>query len=143
MSERARRTRVIPTAQTIRARVHSPPYGKVQVSDSTNPSPTASGASAPDTPKRAPAKRASRTPDTLDGIARAMLRARGIRSDEHLSETKKVLRGKLRGAYWSALTKSAPKSYGSRGSIKREPNDRRPWGKIPADVARAIIKNAR
>ena len=89
--------------------------------------------------KRAPAK----TPNTLDGIARAMLRARGIKSDEHLSDQKKVLRGKLRGAYWSAVCKEAPKLYGARGSVKREPNDRRPWGVIPANVARAIIKNAR
>jgi hypothetical protein len=72
-----------------------------------------------------------------------MLRARGIKSDERLAEQCKVVRGRLRGAYWSALVKSAPKSYGPRGTIKREPNDRRPWGAIPADVARAMIKNAR
>jgi hypothetical protein len=72
-----------------------------------------------------------------------MLRARNIRSDEHLSEQKKVLRGMLRGKYWSACVKAAPKAYGPRGSEKREPNDRRPWGTIPADVARAIVKDAR
>lgn len=99
---------------------------------------------ATDTPKRKRTSNASaKTPTTLDGIARAMLRARGIKSDERLSEQKKVLRGMLRGAQWSALVKSAPKSYGPRGSIKREPNDRRPWGVIPADVARTIIKNAK
>lgn len=96
-----------------------------------------------DRPARTRKGGGSRTPDTLDGIARAMLRARGVKSDERLSDTKKVLRGKLRGAYWSALTKEAPKLYGTRGSVKREPNDRRPWGRIPAGVARAIIKNAR
>lgn len=94
------------------------------------------------TDKPAP-KRAGKTPDTLDGVARAMLRARGIKSDERLADTKKVLRGKLRGAYWSQLTKEAPKQYGPRGTVKREPNDRRPWGRIPAGVAKAIVKNAR
>ena len=88
-------------------------------------------------------KRAPKTPNTLDGIARAMLRARGIKSDERLAEQKKILRGKLRGAYWSQLTKEAPKMYGPRGTVKREPNDRRPWGTIPSGVARALIKNAR
>lgn len=108
------------------------------------PSPQASGANAPDTNTRPARKRAAaKTPTDLNGIARAMLRARGIKSDERLSEQKKILRGKLRGAYWGALVKSAPKSYGPKGSIKREPNDRRPWGAIPADVARDLIKNAR
>ena len=104
---------------------------------------TATGANAPDSkPAR---KRASndRTPTTVPTIARAMLRARGTKSDERLAEQCKVVRGRLRGAYWSALVKSAPKSYGPKGAIKREPNDRRPWGAIPADVARAMIKNAR
>lgn len=99
---------------------------------------TANANASADTPK--PKRAAAKTPNTLDGIARAMLRARGVRSDEHLSDTKKVLRGKLRGAYWSSLTKEAPKLYGTRGSVKREPNDRRPWGTIPANTARAIIK---
>ena len=118
------------------------------VSDSTNPSPAAPRAdasareSAPTTaPKRA--ARADRTPTTLDGIARAMLRAQGIRSDERLSDQKKVLRGMLRGKYWGACVKAAPKSYGPKGAIKREPNDRRPWGAIPATVAQAIIKGAK
>lgn len=112
------------------------------MSDQSSVASATGATNAPDTnaskpaAKRAPAK----TPNTLDGIARAMLRARGIRSDEHLSDTKKVLRGKLRGAYWSSLTKEAPKLYGTRGSVKREPNDRRPWGTIPANTARAIIK---
>lgn len=88
-------------------------------------------------------KRGAKVPNDLNGIARAMLRARGIKSDERLSEQKKILRGKLRGPYWGALVKSAPKLYGPRGTVKREPNDRRPWGTIPSDVARAIIKNAR
>jgi hypothetical protein len=85
----------------------------------------------------------TRVPNDLNGIARAMLRANGVKSDDRLSEQKKVLRGQLRGKYWGALVKSAPKLYGPRGTVKREPNDRRPWGTIPADVARAIIKNAK
>lgn len=115
------------------------------MSDSPNPSPnTATAAQAADTNARNQrSQRADRTPTNLDGIARAMLRARGIRSDERLAEQKKVLRGRLRTTYWPALVKSAPKSYGAKGAIKREPNDRRPWGAIPADVSRAIIKNAR
>jgi hypothetical protein len=87
-----------------------------------------------------------KTPTDLDGIARAMLRARGVPDKQiaaRLGDQKKVLRGRLRTTYWPSLVKSAPKSYGARGTIKREPNDRRPWGAIPADVARAIIKNAR
>lgn len=111
------------------------------MSDQT--APTNTSATAPsDTPKRTP-KRAPNTPTTLDGIARAMLRARGVKSDERLSDQKKVLRGMLRGKYWSACVKAAPKSYGARGAIKREPNDRRPWGAIPATVAQAIIKDAK
>lgn len=114
------------------------------MSDSTESVAKATVANATDTvkPKRAP-RATGKTPDTLDGIARAMLRARGVRSDESLSEIKKVLRGKLRGAYWAALCKEAPKLYGPKGTVKREPNDRRPWGRIPAGVAKAIIKNAR
>lgn len=101
-------------------------------------------ANATDSTTNAPArKRAPKVPDTLDGVARAMLRARNIKSDERLSEQKKVLRGKLRGAYWAALCKEAPKLYGPKGTVKREPNDRRPWGKIPANVAKALIKDAR
>ena len=112
------------------------------MTDSTpSPSNTTSGVQAP--VSKPAAKRTAKTPNTLDGVARAMLRARGIKSDEHLADTKKVLRGKLRGAYWSQLTKEAPKLYGNKGSVKREPNDRRPWGTIPAGVAKAIIKNAR
>lgn len=111
------------------------------MSDSQESVATATGANAPDSkPAR---KRAASVPTDLNGIARAMLRARGVRSDERLSDQKKVLRGMLRGKYWPMLTKSAPKSYGSRGTIKREPADRRPWGAIPADVARAIIKDAK
>ena len=94
--------------------------------------------------KRAP--RADRTPTDLDGIARAMLRARGVKDTAiaaRLGDQKKVLRGRLRTTYWPMLVKSAPRSYGAKGTIKREPNDRRPWGAIPADVARAIIKNAK
>jgi hypothetical protein len=60
-----------------------------------------------------------------------------------LGDQKKVLRGRLRTTYWPSLVKSAPKSYGPKGTIKKEPNDRRPWGAIPADVARTIIKNAK
>jgi len=113
-----------------------------QMSDSTES--VANATVAPNATDSKPKRAAAKMPNTLDGVARAMLRARGIKSDEHLSDTKKVLRGKLRGAYWSQLTKEAPKLYGTRGSIKREPNDRRPWGTIPAGVARAIIKsNAR
>lgn len=97
-------------------------------------------ANATDKPAR---KRADKTPTTLDGIARAMLRAQGVRSDERLSDQKKVLRGMLRGKYWGACVKAAPKSYGPKGAIKREPNDRRPWGAIPATVATAIIKGAK
>jgi hypothetical protein len=120
------------------------------VSDSTNPSqapqaPASARASAPTTSaKRSP--RADRTPTDLDGIARAMLRARGVPEKSiaaRVGDQKKVLRGRLRTTYWPSLVKSAPKSYGARGTIKREPNDRRPWGAIPADVARAIIKNAK
>lgn len=96
-----------------------------------------------DKPARKRAPKADRTPTNLDGIARAMLRARGIKSDERLSEQKKVLRGMLRGKYWSACVKAAPKSYGPKGSVKREPNDRRPWGTIPATVAQAIVRDAR
>lgn len=113
----------------------------------TNVSPVTTGApqKAPtNTPKRAP--KADRTPTDLDGIARAMLRARGLKDAQiqaRLGEQKKVLRGRLRTTYWPMLAKSAPKSYGAKGTIKREPNDRRPWGAIPADVARAIIKNAK
>jgi hypothetical protein len=104
---------------------------------------------APDTsaskvPSDKPARKsAPKVPTDLNGIARAMLRARGVKSDERLSDQKKVLRGMLRGKYWPMLVKSAPKSYGPRGTIKREPADRRPWGAIPADVARAIVKDAR
>lgn len=110
------------------------------MSDQT--APTNASATAPsDKPK---AKRAAAsTPTTLDGIARAMLRARNVKSDERLSDQKKVLRGMLRGKYWSACVKAAPKSYGPKGSIKREPNDRRPWGAIPATVAQAIVKDAK
>lgn len=103
-----------------------------------------SGAPAPDSkPARKRTPNAGKVPTTVPTIARAMLRARGIKSDERLAEQCKVVRGRLRGAYWSALVKSAPKSYGPKGAIKREPNDRRPWGAIPADVARTLIKNAR
>lgn len=109
------------------------------MSDQT--APTNTSVTAPsDKPK---AKRAASTPTTLDAIARAMLRARNVRSDERLSDQKKVLRGMLRGKYWSACVKAAPKAYGPRGTIKREPNDRRPWGAIPATVAQAIIKDAK
>lgn len=102
-------------------------------------------ANATDTPAR---KRTAtdRTPTDLDGIARAMLRAKGVKDTAlaaRLGDQKKVLRGRLRTTYWPALVKSAPKSYGPKGTIKREPNDRRPWGAIPADVARAIVKNAK
>jgi len=102
-------------------------------------------ANATDKPAR---KRAAtdKTPTDLDGIARAMLRARNVPDKQiaaRLGDQKKVLRGRLRTTYWPMLAKSAPKSYGPKGTIKREPNDRRPWGAIPADVARAIIKNAR
>lgn len=100
-------------------------------------------ANATDKPARKRAPKQDRTPTTLDGIARAMLRAQGIRSDERLSDQKKVLRGMLRGKYWGACVKAAPKSYGPKGAIKREPNDRRPWGAIPATVAQAIIKGAK
>lgn len=75
-----------------------------------------------------------------------MLRARGVKDTAiaaRLGDQKKVLRGRLRTTYWPMLVKSAPRSYGAKGTIKREPNDRRPWGAIPADVARAIIKNAK
>lgn len=114
------------------------------MSESTStPSPNASGANAPDTNKPTRKPKADRTPTDLNGIARAMLRARGVKSDERLSDQKKVLRGQLRGKYWGSLVKSAPKSYGPRGTIKREPADRRPWGAIPADVARAIVKDAK
>lgn len=112
----------------------------------TNVSPANAGASntAPtNAPKRAP--KGDRTPTDLDGIARAMLRARGLKDAQvqaKLGEQKKVLRGRLRTTYWPSIVKSAPKSYGPKGTIKREPNDRKPWGAIPADVARAIIKNA-
>jgi hypothetical protein len=111
----------------------------------SNTTPSSDQTSAPTGADSKPARKraAAKTPNTLDGIARAMLRARGIKSDEHLSDMKKVLRGKLRGAYWSSLTKEAPKLYGPKGTVKREPNDRRPWGTIPANTARAIIKNAR
>lgn len=103
------------------------------------------GANAPDNSKNSKPK-VDRTPTDLDGIARAMLRARGVNDKQiaaRLGDQKKVLRGRLRTTYWPSLVKSAPKSYGPRGTIKREPADRRPWGAIPADVARAIIKNAR
>jgi hypothetical protein len=98
------------------------------------------------TDNKTPRTRADKTPTDLDGIARAMLRARGVPDKQiagKLGDQKKVLRGRLRTTYWPTLAKSAPKSYGPKGTIKREPNDRRPWGAIPADVARTIIKNAR
>lgn len=110
------------------------------MSDSTESVVTATGANAPDKPK------VDRTPTDLDGIARAMLRARGVKDTAiaaRLGDQKKVLRGRLRTTYWPQLVKSAPKSYGPKGAIKREPADRRPWGTIPADVARTIIKNAK
>jgi hypothetical protein len=99
--------------------------------------------SAPSSPART---RGDKTPTDLDGIARAMLRARGVKDNgiaARLGDQKKVLRGRLRTTYWPSLVKSAPKSYGPKGTIKKEPNDRRPWGAIPADVARTIIKNAK
>lgn len=87
--------------------------------------------------------RAKRESYDVTGLARARLRARGIRSDERLMAECKVVRGQLRSTYWSALTKAAPKAYGPKGTIKSEPNDRRPWGAIPKTVADTLIKNAR
>lgn len=113
------------------------------MSDSTESVAPATAANAADKPARKRTPNAGKTPTTVPTIARAMLRARGIKSDERIAEQCKVVRGRLRGAYWSALVKSAPKSYGPKGAIKREPNDRRPWGAIPADVARTMIKSAR
>jgi hypothetical protein len=111
--------------------------------DVTSADQTTTTAPAANGEKKTRAPKQDRTPTTLDGIARAMLRAQGVRSDERLSEQKKVLRGMLRGKYWGACVKAAPKSYGPKGAIKREPNDRRPWGAIPATVAQAIIKGAK
>lgn len=104
----------------------------------THPDANASAPKAPSTPKAKSEKAYNVT-----SLARARLRARGIRSDERLMAECKVVRGQLRSTYWSALTKASPKSYGPRGSVKSEPNDRRPWGVIPASVARTLIKNAR
>ena len=110
------------------------------MSDQTNVTPT--------TTNDAPAKRtrAAKVPDTVEGIARAQLRARGLKGDKlegAVRDQMKVVRGRLRSTYWSALTKAAPKSYGARGAIKNTPNDRRPWGAIPASVARDVIKGTR
>jgi hypothetical protein len=88
-------------------------------------------------------KRKVRESYDVTGLARARLRARGIRSDERLTAECKVVRGQLRSTYWSALVKAAPKSYGPRGKVKTVPNDRRPWGPIPKSVADVLIKNAR
>ena len=105
--------------------------------------PVAHNATASDETPTTKPKRTSEKAYTVTSLARARLRARGIRSDERLMAECKVVRGQLRSTYWSALVKAAPKSYGPRGSIKSEPNDRRPWATIPASVAKTLVKNAR
>lgn len=110
------------------------------MADMTDATPSAP-VQAPSKPK--PARERAEKAYNVTSLARARLRARGIRSDERLMAECKVVRGQLRSTYWSALVKAAPKSYGTRGSIKSEPNDRRPWGAIPKAVADKLIKNAR
>lgn len=103
----------------------------------------------PQTAANAPQKkrnRKSNVPDTVRGIARARVQKRlGAKASAATIEAKvadecKAVRGALRSSQWAALTKAAPKSYGPKGSIKSAPNDRRPWGAIPATVARELIK---
>lgn len=75
---------------------------------------------------------------TVESIAKARLRKRGVGLD-HLADEKKVVRGMLRRSF-SDLAKAAPASYGSKGKIKTIANDRRPWGPIPASVAKNLVK---
>lgn len=87
--------------------------------------------------------RKSNVPDTVRGIARARLVKRGIKGaalEAKIADECKAVRGALRSSQWASLTKAAPSSYGKRGKVKQEPNDRRPWGTIPASVAKELIK---
>ena len=101
---------------------------------------------APATPEKAKRTRSKNVPDTVHAIAVARVRKRlGARAsqaaiDARVGDEKKVVRGQLRSTQWAALVKASPKSYGPRGSVKREPNDRRPWGTIPAAVAKEMVK---
>lgn len=111
------------------------------MSDQTiTPNANANGQNVPsDKPKRSKAQTF-----TVQSIARARLRKRGIKNDDRLGDECKVVRGMLRrGSNWEALRKAAPKAYGPRGSIKTAANDRRPWGPIPTNVARAVIDGKR
>jgi hypothetical protein len=77
---------------------------------------------------------------TVESIAKARLKKRGVStSDARVADEKKVVRGMLRRSF-DDLTKAAPASYGPRGKVKTHHNDRRPWGAIPASVAKTLIK---
>lgn len=52
------------------------------------------------------------------------------------SDVAKRVRQHMRTGAWSDLVKAAPSLYGPKGSIKRAPNDRRPWGVVPKRVLR-------
>lgn len=52
------------------------------------------------------------------------------------SDVAKRVRQHMRTTAWPDLVKAAPSLYGPKGSIKRAPNDRRPWGVVPKRVMR-------
>lgn len=93
---------------------------------------------ATDAPAAAKPKKAKREAFTVEQIAIARLRKRGVSLDRKADEMK-VVRGMLRRSF-DDLAKAAPASYGPKGKVKTVANDRRPWGPIPAAVAKALVK---
>lgn len=100
------------------------------MSDVTVPTPTTTDA---------PKARSKKESFTVEAIAVARLRARGIKSNDRKADEMKVVRGMLRRKF-ADLEKAAPASYGRKGKVKVASNDRRPWGPIPASVAKEIVK---
>lgn len=116
----------------------------INVSDQTNSQTTTNAGEQPsDTSARktttARKTRTRKQAFSVTDLARARLRARGIKSDERLTSEAKVVRGILRANF--ALVR---KQDAAVRKAKDEPNDRRPW---PTNMNRhtygVVVENKR